>query len=131
MPYYIGKTKKNTQGQQRRSIRVLGSANFMKGFESNQNLDSCRKNSGTGIPAVENCNNDSSPPETEANGNPKIIRSSSNVNIENATGTNESKEEPPIGSPSNESVVGSLPRTLSTSVLRIKHRRSFWERVVG
>ncbi len=26
---------------------------------------------------------------------------------------------------------GSLPRTLSTSVLRIKHRRSFWERVVG
>ena len=27
--------------------------------------------------------------------------------------------------------VGSLPRTLSTSVLRIKHRRSFWEKVVG
>ena len=24
--------------------------------------------------------------------------------------------------------VGSLPRTLSTSVLRIKHRRSFWEK---
>jgi hypothetical protein len=27
--------------------------------------------------------------------------------------------------------VGSLPRTLSTSVLRIKHRRTFWEKVVG
>ncbi len=26
---------------------------------------------------------------------------------------------------------GSLPRTLSTSVLRIKHRRSFWEKVIG
>ena len=24
-----------------------------------------------------------------------------------------------------------LPRTLSTSVLRIKHKRSFWEKVVG
>ncbi len=26
---------------------------------------------------------------------------------------------------------GNLPRTLSTSVLRIKHRRSFWEKVIG
>ncbi len=28
-------------------------------------------------------------------------------------------------------VPGALPRTLSTSVLRIKHRRTFWEKVVG
>eukprot|EP00094_Tigriopus_californicus_P008807 TCALIF_08488-PA protein Name:"Similar to PDE4B cAMP-specific 3',5'-cyclic phosphodiesterase 4B (Homo sapiens)" AED:0.40 eAED:0.40 QI:272/0.75/0.6/0.8/0.75/0.6/5/0/365 len=26
---------------------------------------------------------------------------------------------------------GTLPRTLSTSVLRIKHRRTFWEKVIG
>ena len=39
--------------------------------------------------------------------------------------------DPAIESPTNESVVGSLPRTLSTSVLRIKSRRSFWEKVVG
>ena len=26
---------------------------------------------------------------------------------------------------------GGLHRTLSTSVLRIKHRRSFWEKVIG
>ena len=42
------------------------------------------------------------------------------------------QEEPAgVGSPSDESIVGSLPRTLSTSVLRIKHRRTFWEKVVG
>ena len=30
--------------------------------------------------------------------------------------------------PSEGGGAGSLPRTLSTSVLRIKHRRTFWER---
>ena len=29
---------------------------------------------------------------------------------------------------SGEGGSGSLPRTLSTSVLRIKHRRTFWEK---
>lgn len=40
-----------------------------------------------------------------------------------ADSTDEKKEE--------QEQVGQLPRTLSTSVLRIKHRRSFWEKVVG
>ena len=36
-----------------------------------------------------------------------------------------------LGHREGDEDVGSLPRTLSTSVLRIKHRRSFWEKVVG
>ena len=53
------------------------------------------------------------------------------IDNHNSPKTNRSKEEPVVGSPTDESLVGSLPRTLSTSVLRIKNKRSFWESVVG
>ena len=36
--------------------------------------------------------------------------------------------DPSVDGAEGGGAAGSLPRTLSTSVLRIKHRRTFWER---
>ena len=117
---------KNNNAQQRSSIRVLGSNHLITAPECDPKGDFCEVS--TNHLESKNSNiNDS----TLNNINPDVRTPSSEIKLEKDSKRNETKEEPPIGSPSNESLVGSLPRTLSTSVLRIKHRRSFWEKVVG
>ena len=112
---------------QRNQIRVLNKSNIRRNIESNPNLESY-----FGSPRT--IQETHSNPITcySSQTAPRIITSPSGTKtFEQTLSKHGSREEPPIGSPSNESVVGSLPRTLSTSVLRIKHRRTFWERVVG
>ena len=108
---------------QRNQIRVLNKSNAQNKVESNPNLESYF---GSPKQIKESHSNPITTYSSQTT--PRIITPSSGTNNLSKSG---SKEEPTIGSPSNESVVGSLPRTLSTSVLRIKHRRTFWERVVG
>lgn len=126
---FISRQQTNKTNQiQRNQIRVLGNNNFIKGAENNPNMDSYV------VPPNEIEERNLNLAETHSihrNIYPNIVTPSSETKIEISSKRIESKEEPAIGSPSNDSIVGSLPRTLSTSVLRIKHRRSFWEKVVG
>ena len=57
----------------------------------------------------------------------KKLQASTQLNLA-AEGQPEAAEK---GGAASSGGGASLPRTLSTSVLRIKHRRSFWEKVIG
>lgn len=111
----------------RNQIRVLNKNNCRSKVESNPNLESYF---GSQRIIKESYSNPITTYSSQTT--PLIITSPAGAKtLEQTLNKNGSREEPPIGSPSSDSVVGSLPRTLSTSVLRIKHRRTFWERVVG
>lgn len=58
----------------------------------------------------------------------KNLPTTQNDSDENAASKKVSFNSPTTQPPSG---TGGLHRTLSTSVLRIKHRRSFWEKVIG
>ena len=111
---------------QRNQIRVLNRSNFKRRVESNPNL----KETNSSPTIIEEWNIKPSGANSN-NSTQNIAIPPSGCQTRKGLTRIESKEEPSIGSPSNESTVGSLPRTLSTSVLRIKHRRTFWEKVIG
>ena len=109
---------------------MRSSDNLTKTVVGDHNFDNCdkllSKNNST-----QNHRSKSSGLMTFVHAGTNASNQSPTMDSHNSPKTNRSKEEPAVGSPTNESVVGSLPRTLSTSVLRIKSKRSFWESVVG
>ena len=104
------------EGKNRQLIHVLG-----KNSGSDSNLARVRKQKDSSEPPPEHQLTITSPTES-----PQQHEDSHSSSITSSTASG-------IGSlpPGTPGQAGQLPRTLSTSVLRIKHKRSFWEKVVG
>ena len=126
------KNNKNNNQTQRSQIRVLGNGNKKSSVGSKSNPEPKHPISNS-VKTLQLSPTRSRSKHININ-SPMIATPTLEGESEKSSKRKPEKtqEEPAgVGSPSDESIVGSLPRTLSTSVLRIKHRRTFWEKVVG
>ena len=127
---FTPQTNIHHQNQRGIILSIRSSDNLINGVGGDHNFDNYDKSLSENN-STQNYRSKSSSLVTSVHTDTNASNLSPAIDNQSSPKPNRSKEEPAVGSPTNESVVGSLPRTLSTSVLRIKNKRSFWENVVG